>query len=313
MAVYTKVEEETLAQFLKNYNLGKTHSIKGIVKGVENTNYLLKSDSGKFILTLYEKRVNEDDLPFFIGLMEHLSQNGFSCPTPIRNRKGMVLGKLEKKTAAIMSFVEGIEVKRPKEGHCYSAGQTMARLHLAAANFQMRRTNSFDLKRLELIMATRDQMSSVEESLQELIDDELKYLQKNWPKSIPSGVIHADMFKDNTLFLNGKISGVIDFYFACNDFLAYDVAIALNSWCFDNNFRFLPGLSNSFISGYNTIRPMTVQEIQSLPILVRGAALRFLLTRLRDWLDVQKDRLVVLHNPEAFISRLIFWRQSHLI
>ena len=309
MAVYTEVTDKALAQFLSRYELGKVLSLKGIAGGVENTNYLLHVEAGSYILTLYEKRVATKDLPFFIGLMDHLSKAGFPCPQPIRDRNGEALGTLEGRPAAMVSFLEGMEVKQPTADHCRMAGETMAQLHLAAGDFEVKRNNALAPKGWPtLVDASLPSADTVEAGMGELISTEMAYAEENWPNELPSGVIHADMFKDNVFFLEGKLSGVIDFYFACNDFLAYDLAIGLNAWCFDDKFKFQPKLSQALIQGYQSVRPLSADEIEALPTLTRGAALRFLLTRLNDWLNVPKGALVVPHDPLAFSRRLQFFQ-----
>lgn len=315
MAVYTNVSDEALADFLTNYDLGKVVSFKGIAGGVENTNYLLQTESGSYILTLYEKRVAEADLPFFIGLMDHLASRGFTCPLPIRNRDGAALGRLEGRPAAIISFLAGMEVSHPNSEYCRLAGQTMARLHLTAKGFDITRVNSLAPAGWPpLVESAVDEADTVEDGMAELITSELAFAQAHWPAAsdIPSGVIHADMFKDNVFFLDGELSGVIDFYFACNDYLAYDLAVGINAWCFDDNLKFDEGRCQAMIAGYQEIRQLEPAEREALPILARGAALRFLLTRVNDWLNVPPGALVVPHDPKAFSARLRFFQSATL-
>ncbi len=307
MAVYTEVTDQALVQFLSRYQLGKVLSLKGIAGGVENTNYLLHMDSGDYILTLYEKRVATKDLPFFIGLMDHLAEKGFPCPRPIRDKNGEALGTLEGRPAAMVSFLEGMEVKQQINDHCRLAGAAMAELHLASGGFKKSRKNALDISGCaSLAVSSLGRADGVEAGLASLISFELKHAQDYWPKSIPAGVIHADMFKDNVFFLDGKLSGVIDFYFACNDFLAYDLAIGINAWCFDEKFVFQPEHCKALLAGYQSVRKLSDLETKALPTLARGAALRFLLTRLNDWLNVPPGALVVPHDPKAFSKRLRF-------
>ncbi|MEP1206643.1 MAG: homoserine kinase [Rhizobiaceae bacterium] len=311
MAVYTEVSDEALEAFLADYDLGKVLSFKGIAGGVENTNYLLRTEQGNFILTLYEKRVAEADLPFFIGLMDHLASRDFACPLPIRNRQGQALGRLENRPAAIISFLEGMEVSHPTADNCRLAGETMARLHLTAQGFDIHRTNALAPAGWPaLVESAVDQADSVEDGMAELIVSELAFAEHNWPDDIPSGVIHADMFKDNVFFLDGQLSGVIDFYFACNDYLAYDIAVGINAWCFDDDLQFDPQRCAALIEGYQSVRALSQREIEVLPVLVRGAALRFLLTRVNDWLNVPPGALVVPHDPKAFSTRLRFFKTA---
>ena len=309
MAVYTEVSDEALSQFLSQYDLGKVLSLKGIAGGVENTNYLLSMSSGNYILTIYEKRVAVEDLPFFIGLMDHLAEQQFPCPKPIRNRDGDALTTIEGRPAALVSFLDGMEITHPDAASCAMAGETMARLHGAAEGFRIRRTNALAPHGWPaLVAAASERADSVEPGMAELITSELAYAQAHWPSDIPAGVIHADMFKDNVFFLEGKLSGVIDFYFACNDFLAYDLAVGINAWCFNDMLEFQPELSAAFIAGYQRVRSLSDAELHALPILARGAALRFLLTRLNDWLNVPPGALVVPLNPKAFSARLRFFQ-----
>ena len=311
MAVYTEVTDEALASFLANYDLGKVLSFKGIAGGVENTNYLLRTDKDTYILTLYEKRVAEADLPFFIGLMDHLAHRGFACPQPIRNRNGNALGHLEGRPAAIISFLEGMEISHPTPDHCFMAGVTMANMHQKAQGFSIERPNALDPSGWpDLVESSRARADTVEPGMEELITSELVFAQQNWPAQIPHGVIHADMFKDNVFFLDGQLSGVIDFYFACNDYLAYDIAVGINAWCFDDDYRFDQRACSQLLKGYQSIRPLEAAELAALPVLARGAALRFLLTRLNDWLNVPEGAFVVPHDPKAFSARLKFFCQS---
>lgn len=309
MAVYTEVTDKALVQFLSRYDLGKVMSLKGIAGGVENTNYLLHVETGNYILTLYEKRVATKDLPFFIGLMDHLASQGFQCPQPVRDRNGEALGTLEGRPAAMVSFLEGMEVKQPTADHCRMAGEAMAQLHMAAIDFDIKRENALAPSGWPaLVEASLSRADTVEDGMAGLISSELAHAQQAWPKHIPTGVIHADMFKDNVFFLDGKLSGVIDFYFACNDFLAYDLAIGINAWCFNEKFKFQPKLSAALMAGYQSVRKLEASEAEALPTLARGAALRFLLTRLNDWLNVPAGALVVPHDPTAFSQRLRFFK-----
>jgi len=305
MAVYTEVSDAALTAFLQDYDLGQVLSFKGIAGGVENTNYALQTEQGRYILTLYEKRVAESDLPFFIGLMDHLSSAGFPCPHPVLNKKGDALARLADRPAAMVSFLDGLDVKNPDTGLCEEAGIAMAQLHAAAYGFPIERTNALAPQGWpKLAKAGQAGAESIEVGLESLIKTELATLQNQWPNDIPKGVIHADMFPDNVFFMNGKLSGVIDFYFACNDFLAYDIAVALNAWCFDADWQFQQDLSAAFLRGYQSERKLTPEEVACLPILCRGAALRFLLTRVFDWLNVPAGALVVPHDPKAFSARL---------
>lgn len=314
MAVYTQVSPEALDDHLLQYDLGDVTSFKGIAGGVENSNYLLSTTKGTYILTLYEARVAAPDLPFFIGLMDHLAAAGFPCPTPIRMRDGEALGELCARPAAIVSFLDGMEVERSDAAHCRMAGATMARLHAAGQGFDITRVNALAPHGWPaLIEGNIEQADSVENGMRSLIEDAKAQTDVRWPTDLPSGVIHADMFKDNVFFLDGELSGVIDFYFACNDFFAYDLAVAINAWCFDEKLQFRPELCAAFVEGYGSERALLPEERDALPILAKGAALRFLLTRLNDWLNVPKGALVVPHDPTAFSTRLRFFMDNEAI
>ncbi len=311
MAVYTEVSDEDLALFLKRYDLGELLSFKGIAEGVENTNYLLHTTAGNFILTLYEKRVATTDLPFFLGLMEHLNSNGVSCPLPVRDLKGNHTGELCGRTAAIITFLEGICVKHPAPSHCLELGRALARLHLAANGFALTRENALGPKGWRpLFNHFAGESESISTGLKEDITAELDWLEKDWPRGLPQGVIHADLFPDNVFFIGGKLSGVIDFYFACNDCLAYDLAICLNAWCFEDDCSFNITKGRALMSGYNEVRPLSEAECAALPILARGAALRFLLTRCYDWLNTPEDAIVKPHDPKAYLRRLRFHQRT---
>lgn len=311
MAVYTEVTDEALNAFLTHYDLGRVLSFKGIAGGVENTNYLLRTEKSTYILTLYEKRVAEADLPFFVGLMDHLASRGFACPRPIRNNQDQALGHLQGRPAAIISFLEGMEVSHPTPEQCHMAGVTMAEMHQKAEGFAITRPNALAPSGWPALVESGKQgADTVEAGLAALITSELEHAQNNWPTDIPDGVIHADMFKDNVFFLDGQLSGVIDFYFACNDYLAYDIAVGVNAWCFDDELQFDQLACTQLLAGYQSVRALTDAEWMALPTLARGAALRFLLTRLNDWLNVPEGAFVVPHDPKAFSARLNFFRHA---
>jgi homoserine kinase type II len=309
LAVYTDFSDEEFAAFMARYDLGAVLSVKGIAEGVENSNYLLSTGRGQFILTLYERRVDPADLPFFLGLMEHLAGRGISCPLPVRDRSGEALNRLAERPAAIVTFLSGMWVRRPKLDHCAQVGEALARLHLAADGFGLKRPNALSLSGWRpLFEQCNGRADEVIAGLGPEIGHELGYLEANWPQALPSGVIHADLFQDNVFFLNGKLSGLIDFYFACNDMLAYDVAVCINAWCFEADGSLNVTKSRGLLSAYQGVRRFTDAEVAALPVLARGSALRFLLTRLYDWLTVPKGALVVPKNPVDFYKRLRFHR-----
>jgi homoserine kinase type II len=307
MAVYTEVTDEALSKFLERYDIGQVLSFKGIAEGVENSNFLLRTNGSQFILTLYEKRVKVSDLPFFIGLMEHLAKRGITCPQPVRNRAGEALGKLAGRPAAIVTFLDGIWIRRPNLRHCGEVGQALARMHLAGADFRLRRENALSLGGWpSLFEGAETRADEVAPHLRAESAAELGFLQANWPHGLPGGVIHADLFNDNVFFLGERLSGLIDFYFACNDALAYDLAICLSAWCFEPDNAFNVSKGRAMISGYQRVRPLGASEIEALPVLARGAALRFMLTRLVDWLNVPPGAKVAPKNPLEYRDKLRF-------
>ncbi|MBL1406031.1 MAG: homoserine kinase [Hyphomicrobiales bacterium] len=307
MAVYTEVSDSALIEHLTKYDIGELSSIKGIAEGVENSNYLLTTTKGRYILTLYEARVDTNDLPFFLGLMEHLAQNGLSCPLPIVMKNGETLGTLENKPAAIISFLDGFSVKRPSADHCKELGKALAQLHMAGEGFSIKRANALAVADWRpLFEKSEKRADEVIVGLSDKIKTELDFLERNWPHDLPKGVIHADMFTDNVFFLQNKFSGIIDFYFACNDLLAYDIAICLNDWCFEPDWSFNITKARALLGGYRSVRPLSQAELEALPVLCRGAALRFLLTRLFDWLNVPVGAMVTPKNPSEYIEKLKF-------
>ena len=307
MAVYTEIPDDELLAFVGAFDIGPLIACKGIAEGVENSNYLLRCGAGSFILTLYEKRVNVDDLPFFIQLLRHLSANGITCPLPVEARDGAALHQLAGRPAAIMTFLEGLWPKRPTAHHCAQVGTALARLHLAGREFDMHRVNALSIAGWPALAdAAAPRADTVRMGLRETIAAELTHLQACWPNALPAGVIHADLFPDNVFFLGDTLSGLIDFYFACNDLFAYDLAICLNAWCFEPDGAFNRTKGSALIEAYRRARPLDADEIDALPTLARGAALRFLLTRLVDWLNVPAGALVKPHDPLHYLTRLRF-------
>jgi homoserine kinase type II len=309
MAVYTEIADDELASFIAGYDIGTVLSLKGIAEGVENSNYLLVTDAGPHILTLYEKRVDPNDLPFFIGLMDHLASRGIICPLPVRNREGEALGTLAGRPAAIVTFLQGMWVRRPRADHCFAIGGALAQLHIAGEGFELTRRNALSVDGWRpLFERAADRADEVMPGLAADIAGELDLLEQSWPSSLPHGVIHADLFPDNVFFLHEELSGLIDFYFACNDFLAYDVAVCLNAWCFEADGSLNVTKARALLSGYQKVRPFTPEELAALPLLARGSALRFLLTRLYDWLNVPPGALVAPKDPLEYLRKLRFHR-----
>ena len=307
MAVYTDVPAEELTLFLCDYELGELLAYKGIAEGVENSNFLVHTGRGYFILTLYEKRVAPGDLPFFLGLMEHLANKGLTCPQPVKNRRGAVLGTLGGRPAAIVTFLEGMWIRHPSAGHCSAVGEAVAKLHRAGADFPLTRANALSVAGWRpLFQAAAARADEVRDGIKEALDAELSFLERAWPTDLPRGVIHADLFPDNVFFLHNSLSGLIDFYFACTDTLAYDLAICLNAWCFEADHTFNITKGRALLEAYRRVRPLSRAEREQLPLLARGAALRFLLTRLVDWLDVPPGALVKPKDPLEYFRKLRF-------
>jgi homoserine kinase type II len=307
VAVYTDVSVEDLSAFIADYDLGELLSYKGIAEGVENSNFLLHTGAGHFILTLYEKRVAADDLPFFLGLMEHLAARGLNCPQPVKTRAGRTLGTLAGRPAAIVTFLDGMWIRRPDARHCAAVGEALAKLHLAGADFAMKRANALSVSGWRPLFANcAERGDSVQAGMCATIGKELDLLEKSWPRGLPQGVIHADLFPDNVFFLGQTLSGLIDFYFACTDTLAYDVAICLNAWCFEPDFSYNVTKGRNLLQAYARTRPLSEAEREALPLLARGAALRFLLTRLVDWLNVPPGALVRPKSPQEYLRKLRF-------
>jgi homoserine kinase type II len=307
MAVYTEVPDEALAEFVARYDIGEVVSCKGIAEGVENSNYLMRTERGSFILTLYEKRVAEADLPFFLGLMQHLAERGITCPTPIHDRSGAMLGRLCGRPAAIVSFLDGMWPRRPTPRHCQLLGEALARMHRAGADFKIHRENNLSCAGWRrLIDACGKRADEVQLGLADELEQQYQAIVAAWPKNLPAGVIHADLFQDNVFFLHDKVSGIIDFYFACNDFYAYDIAICLNAWCFEPDGSFNVTKARLMLAAYRAMRPLSREEIAVLPLFARGSALRFLLTRLYDWLNHPPGAFVTPKDPKEYLRKMRF-------
>jgi homoserine kinase type II len=307
MAVYTEVSDEEVDAFVAEYDIGAPLSCKGIAEGVENSNYILQTERGTYVLTLYEKRVAREDLPFFLGLMEHLAENGILCPTPIHGRDGRALRELAGRPAAIVTFLRGMWPRRITPKHCAELGAAMARMHLAGQSFPMSRRNALSVAGWRpLYESCAERTGEVSPELPQEIAAELDALEANWPKDLPSGIIHADLFPDNVFYLGEKLSGVIDFYFACNDLFAYDLAICLNAWCFEPDGSFNITKARHMLTAYRKVRPFSEAELEALPWLARGSAMRFLLTRLYDWLHQSDGALVKPKDPLEYRGKLRF-------
>ncbi|MBC6405056.1 MAG: homoserine kinase [Rhodospirillales bacterium] len=309
MAVYTEVGSEALAAFLEPYALGRLTAAKGIAEGVENSNYMIETTQGRFILTLYEKRVRPEDLPFFIALMRHLAAAGLACPQPVAARDGAVLRRLAGRPAALFTFLAGLSPQQVQDWHCAALGSALARLHRAAEGFPESRPNRLSVAGWQpLIEDCRAGADAVSQNLSEELDEAYQTISAAWPRTLPSGIVHADLFPDNVFFLGKQLSGLIDFYFACTDFYAYDLAVCLNAWCFDGTHSYVPERGAALIQAYIRERRLTAAELQALPALAAGAALRFLLTRLYDWLNRPPGAMVRPKDPREYLTRLRFHR-----
>ena len=308
MAIYTKISSKDILLIEKNYNLGKIVSFKGIKKGIENTNYLLKTKDKKFILTLFERRVHKKDLPFFMNLMDKLSKYKINCPKPQKNKRGSFLIKIKNKTASIVSFVEGKDKLKLNPKNCYEIGKNIAKFHRASKKIKLYRKNSLSLKDWpKLLNKIGNKSKIISPNLNHLMKNSFLQIKNKWPKNLPFGIIHADLFIDNIFFKKNKFHGYIDFYFACNDFLMYEIAICINALCFDkknNKFIFNKKKSTNLIKGYSKIRKFSINEKKSLNILCKGAALRYLLTRTYDYLKTPKNAIIKIKNPREYIQKL---------
>ena len=314
MAVYTKFNQNKIEEILSNYDLGKLDKFKGIEEGIENSNYFLLVEKKKFILTIYEKRVKTEDLPFFSNLMSLLNKSNFKCPSPIINKQNKTITDFENKKLMIVSFIEGKAKQNLSPINCKSIGIEVAKMHEITKGFKLKRENDLSIKSWRgLFDSVKDKCSKIHKDLPKLIDENLKDVEKNWPKNLPRGIIHADLFHDNIFFIQNKFSGIIDFYFSCEDFLAFEIAICFNALCFDGlkeNLSFNVTKAKNFIDGYTSIRKLTEEEKNSVKVLSQGAALRFLLTRVFDALNTVEGAIVKIKDPVEYLKRLEFHKNS---
>ena len=313
MAVFTPLSHPDIQEFIARYEVGALVSAQGITEGVENTNYLVETTQGKFILTLFEQRSKLDDLPYFSELMQWMAAREIPCPLPIKKRDGGVLSALKEKPAMMVSFLEGSGVGMIRNEHLPQLGKLVADMHMAGMGFPHRRENALSVAGWEALIHHIDgRADTIEPRLDALMAEEFRYLRECWPGELPSGPIHADLFPDNVFFQRergaAKLSGVIDFYFACHDAWAYDLAICVNAWCFDDRHRFVSERAQALFAAYNDARPMNEEETQAMPILLRGAALRFLLTRTLDWLDTPSSAQIVKKDPLEYAAKLRFFQ-----
>ena len=314
MAIYTKLDTEKINNILSNYKLGNLKKFDGIKEGIENTNYFLETEKGKYILTIYEKRVNKDDLPFFSKLMQELSKKKFICPKPISNKNNEYISDLDNKKFMIVSYLEGKSKNNLTPLECKIVGSEAAKLHQITKNFNFKRENNLSVKSWRKIFTqVRDKCSKIHPDLPKLIEANLTNIEKEWPKNLPTGIIHADLFNDNIFFKNNKFSGFIDFYFSCNDFYAFEIAICFNALCFDGlkqNLSFNVTKAKKLMEGYNEVRKISKDEKKSIKVLSQGAALRFLLTRVFDYLNTVDDAVVKIKDPEEYLKRLEFHKNA---
>ena len=307
MAVYTNVDDAALDSFLEAYDLSTVLSLAGIAEGVENSNYLLRTDRAHYILTLYEKRVERSDLPFFIEVMEVLAKSGLTCPLPVPARDGTILQELAGRPCAVFSFLDGTWSRHPNREKCAELGRTLAHMHLNCAPVTRRRANALGPGAWRpLLDSIGDRADVVGDRMKDSIRDRLDTILAGWPTGLPTGVIHADLFPNNVLFIGDRLTGVIDFYFACDDILAYDLGICMNSWCFEPDGSFNLTKSRALLKGYRSVRPLREAEIEAIPILAAGSAMRFFLTRLYDWIHTPTDALVSPKDPMEYWSILRF-------
>lgn len=316
MAVFTPLSEDQVRTILADYDVGDYASHEGILEGVENSNFRVQTTGGaQLVLTVFEHRTNVNDLPFFFAYTDHLVGMGIPCPGPILNKRHEASVVVEGKRAALFPFLAGqsLKIADLKPEHCEDLGKFVARMHLAVADFTMERENALSLSGWKkLADKTRGKADSVQSGLAPLIDDELSHLEQNWPKSLPRGAVHADIFPDNVFFRDDRVSAVIDFYFSATDMLAYDLAIVINAWCFDQDFKFRPDCYKALMSGYESIRPLSYYEKKAMPLLLRAASIRFLMTRLHDWVFHDPNSFVKPHDPLAYVARLKFHQAEKL-
>lgn len=303
MAVYTKLTDPEISQFISRYDIGGLESARGIEKGIENSNYLITAAGRRYILTVFENRVENADLPFFIRLTGHLQSKGINCPVTLADREGVQLNEIKGKKAAVISFLEGTDVEKVEDFHIEGLGKLNARMHLAVADFKESRKNSFALSKwVKLLEETAPRADELKPGLAQYIAREIEFLAANWPFGLPVGVVHTDLFPDNVFFKDGQVSGVIDFYFSCTDSFAYDAAICINAWGIESDAR----RQKLFMDAYQSVRKFTPEELAAMPVLLRGAAMRFLMTRLYDWFNTPANALVKKKDPMEYLKKLEF-------
>ena len=308
MAVYTKISNKDIRLINSKFDIDEIKSFQGIRKGIENTNYLLKTKKEKFILTIFEKRVSNREIPFFMKLMDSLNQSKISCPKPLKDKNENYLIKLKNKTACVVSFLKGKDKQILNINNCYQVGKIISQMHSITKKLKFSRKNSMGIKNLNPLLKSIKFKSKKNSNLEKFLTKNLSNIKKNWPLKLPSGIIHGDLFVDNIFFNKNKLSGVIDFYFAANDFFMYEIAICINALCFDkknNKFKINKQKVKNLIKGYESVRKITIKEKKSLNILCRGAAIRYLLTRLYDYSNTPKTALIQIKDPNEYYQKLI--------
>ena len=308
MAVYTKISNKDIQLINSKFDINEIKSFQGIKKGIENTNYLLKAKKEKFILTIFEKRVSNKEIPFFMKLMDNLNQSKISCPKPLKDKNKNYLIKLKNKTACVVSFLKGKDKQILNINNCYQVGKIISQMHSITKKLKFSRKNSMGIKNLNPLLKSIKFKSKKNSNLEKFLIQNLSNIKKNWPSKLPSGIIHGDLFIDNIFFNKDKLSGVIDFYFAANDFFMYEIAICINALCFDkknNKFKINKQKVKNLIKGYESVRKITIKEKKSLNILCRGAAIRYLLTRLYDYSNTPKTALIQIKDPNEYYQKLI--------
>ena len=308
MAVYTKINKDDISFINKQFGIEEIISFQGIKKGIENTNYLLKSKNKKFILTIFEKRVSNKEIPFFMKLMDKLNNSKINCPKPLKNNNGKYLIKLKNKTACIVSFLKGKDKNKLDLKNCFEVGKIIAQMHLVTKNINLSRKNSMGIKNLDPLLKSIKFRSNKFNNLEKFLVNNLKEIKKNWPKKLPKGIIHGDLFIDNIFFNKNKLSGIIDFYFAANDYFMYEIAICINALCFDrinSNFKINKNKVKKLIKGYESVKKISLKEKKSLNILCRGAAMRYFLTRLYDYANTPKTALIKIKDPKEYYQKVI--------
>tara|TARA_Y100000768_G_C23887381_1_gene638319 strand:+ start:146 stop:1096 length:951 start_codon:yes stop_codon:yes gene_type:complete len=312
MAVFTKLIRNEIQKFVEMYDIGSLEEYYEIIEGIENTNFKIICDKKTYVLTIFEKRVKEEELPFFIDLKLYLNKNKFKCPRPIKNKNGKIINTIKNKKAIIITFIEGEKIDKPNEDQCNEVGKMLGNLHKLTINFNQKRKNSLDIEEWKKIFNKCENNNKEFDKIFFTLDKEINFLEKFWPKNLPSGIIHADLFRDNIFFDNNKINGIIDFYFSCNHFFLYDICIVINDWCFENNGKiFKNNFFSAIINGYNTFRKLNTNEIASLNIILRGAAVRILMTRIHDYIFHPHDAIVVKKDPYQYYN-ILKWHQNNV-